>query len=433
MRLALYIRSIQSARGAERVAVNLASGLSARGHDIDLLVEEESGWLLDELRAEARGIRIINLRTSAVSRLSQRLLQACSFAIMMADNVRQREKDWCIRPIFDLLFRDNAPIAALLRYFRAAKSPAVLSLLNYPNAVLLIAGRVSRRKPKVVVSVHNTISASTGKGDSRRSRDIPRLMKRLFPLADEIVAPSDGVAHDVAAIARVRRDRISMIYNPVVGPSLLAQAAAEAGHPWLTDGDIPTIVAAGKLKRQKDFPTLLRAFARIQKAVPSRLIILGEGPERASLLDLAEELGFAGNVSLPGQVRNPYVYYRRAAVFVLSSEWEGLPTVLIEAMACGCPVVSTACPNGPREILDDGRFGPLVPVGDHIELAKAVLDTLANPLPKERLIERARCFSIEEAALRYDRLMTGTSMIKTRAICGGGGIGDTVSLRNSHS
>jgi glycosyltransferase involved in cell wall biosynthesis len=430
MRLALYIRSIQSARGAERVAVNLAAGLSARGHDIDLLVEEESGWLMEELRAEARGIRIINLRTPAVSRLSRRLLQACSFAIMMADNVRRREKDWCVRPIFDLLLRDDAPIAALLRYFRAAKPAAVLSLLNYPNAVLLIASRVSRRRIKVAVSVHNTISASTSKSDSRRSRDIPRLMKRLFPLADEIIAPSDGVAEDVAGIARIRRDRISTIYNPVFGPALLAQAAAEIDHPWLINGDIPTIIAAGKLKRQKDFPTLLRAFARIRKALRSRLIILGEGPERATLLGLAGELGFAGDVALPGQVRNPYVYYRRAAVFVLSSEWEGLPTVLIEAMACGCPVVSTACPNGPREILDNGRFGPLVPVGDDGELAKAVLDTLANPLPKERLIERARCFSIEEAALRYERLMTGTSMIKTRAICGGGGIGDSVPVQN---
>jgi glycosyltransferase involved in cell wall biosynthesis len=297
--------------------------------------------------------------------------------------------------------------------------------------VLLIAGRVSRRKTKVFVSVHNTISASMSNGDSRRSRDMPRLMKRLFPLADEIIAPSDGVADDIAAIARMRRARISMIYNPVFGPSLLAQAAAEIGHPWLTKGDVPTIVAAGKLKRQKDFPTLLRAFAHIRRALPSRLIILGEGSERASLVKLAEELGLAGDVALPGQVRNPYVYYRRAAVFVLSSKWEGLPTVLIEAMACGCPVVSTACPNGPSEILDNGRFGPLVPVGDDRELAKAVLDTLTNPLPKESLIERARCFSIEEAALRYERLMTGTSMVKTRAICGGGGIGDTVPLRNS--
>jgi glycosyltransferase involved in cell wall biosynthesis len=432
MRLALYIRSIESARGAERVAVNLASGLSARGHDIDLLVEEESGWLMEELRAEARGVRIVNLRYPAVSRLSQRVLQACSFVIMMADNVRRREKDWCIRPIFDLLFRDDAPIGALLRYFREAKPAAVLSLLNYPNAALLIASRISRRKTKVLVSVHNTVSASMSKGDSRRSRDMPRLMKRLFPLADEIIAPSDGVAEDVAAIARIRRDRISMIYNPVFGPALLTQAAAEIDHAWLTNGDIPTIVAAGKLKRQKDFPTLLRAFARIQKTLRSRLIILGEGPERASLLDLAEELGFAGDVSLPGQVRNPYVYYQRAAVFVLSSEWEGLPTVLIEAMACGCPVVSTACPNGPSEILDNGRFGPLVPVGDDRKLAKAVLDTLANPLPKESLIERARCFSIEEAALRYERLIAGTTMVKTRAICGGG-IGDTVPLRNSHS
>ena len=327
---------------------------------------------------------------------------------MMMDNVRRGERDWCVRPIFDLLFRDDAPIAALLRYIRTAKPLAVLSLLNYPNAVLLIASRVSRRvsrrKTKVLVSVHNTISASINKSDSRRSRDVPRLMRRLFPSANEIVAPSDGVAEDVARVGAIPRQRISMIYNPVFGPSLLAQADADIDHPWLADGDIPTIVAAGKLKPQKDFRTLLKAFADIRTAMPSRLIILGEGEERANLVELSGQLGIADDVSIPGQVRNPFAYFRRAAVFVLSSEWEGLPTVLIEAMACGCPVVSTACPSGPREILDNGRFGALVPVGDYKELARAVLDTLADPPPKERLIDRARCFSIDEASLRYERL-----------------------------
>ena len=252
MRLACYIRSIQSARGAERVAVHLASGLSARGYDIDFLVEEESGWFMQELRAQSVNIRVVNLRRPAMPRWWQRFLQACSFAIMMADNVRRREGDWCVRPIFDLLFRDDVPIAALLRYINTARPKAILSLLNYPNAALLIAGRVSPRKTRVVVSVHNTISASMGKSDSRRSRDVPRLMKRLFPLADEIIAPSSGVAEDVAGVARVRRDRISMIYNPVVGPSLLAQAAAQIDDPWLADRNVPAIVAAGTLKPQKD-------------------------------------------------------------------------------------------------------------------------------------------------------------------------------------
>ena len=386
---------------------------------------------MEELRADSRNIRIVNLRRSAISRPWQRFLQACSFAILMADNFRKGQADWCVRPIFDLLFRDDAPIAALLRYIKTAQPGAILSLLNYPNAALLIAGRVSPPKTRMVVSVHNTISASTGKSDSRRSRDVPRLMKRLFPLANEIIAPSTGVAEDVAAVAGIRRDRISMIYNPVFGPSLLKQAAAEIDDPWLADSNIPVIVAAGKLKLQKDFPTLLRAFGRIRRVLPSRLIILGEGPERASLLELAEELGVAADVALPGQVRNPYVYYRRAACFVLSSEWEGLPTVLIEAMACGCPVVSTACPSGPSEILEEGRFGYLVPVGDDGQLAKAVLDTLAQPPPREHLIERARCFSIDEAAMRYERLMLGTPTVITRAVCGGER-GEAVQLQNSN-
>lgn len=419
MRFAIYIRSIRSARGAERAAVNLASGLSARGHDVDLLLEEESGWLIEALQAELRGIRIVPLRDASVSRLSHRLAQAYAFAAMMLDSLGQRTTDACIRPIFDVLFKDDAPIAALLRYTERAKPKAVLSLLNYPNAALLIVGRVSRRKFRVVISIHNTISASIGKSDSRRRRDVPRLMKRLFSLADGIVAPSSGVAEDIAAIAGVRRDRISMIHNPVFGPSLLAQAEAEIDHPWLRDPAIPVIVAAGKLKPQKDFPTLLRAFERIRKVLRSRLILLGEGPERCSLLKIVSDLGVAADVSLPGQVRNPFAYYRRAAVFVLSSEWEGLPTVLIEAMACGCPVVSTACPSGPEEILDHGRFGALVSVGDDAALARAVLKTYGNPLPRQVLIDRARCFSIETAAMRYERVLAGRSAVEPVPACPG--------------
>jgi glycosyltransferase involved in cell wall biosynthesis len=163
---------------------------------------------------------------------------------------------------------------------------------------------------------------------------------------------------------------------------------------------------------QKDFPTLLKAFARVRAVRPARLLILGEGKERTELEVLARELGVASDVALPGFVPNPFPHMMRASVFVLSSAWEGLPGVLIEAMACGCPVVSTDCPSGPAEILDGGVYGPLVPVGDDAALAKAILSVLETPPDPERLRARAALFSTDHAADQYLELLLGP--------CGGG-------------
>ncbi len=406
MRVALYTRSIASARGAERAAANLLLGLSARGHDIALLLEDQEGWLLDELKSSCPDIKIVNLRACDISRFSQRLYQARTFVSMMIDNAVNAVRDWCSRPLFDLIFKDDAPIAALCQYIQEQQPDVVISFLNYPNAVLLVTSRVDRRKTRVVVSVHNTISVVANRNVSKRSQVMPRLMRRLFPFADAIIAPSVGVADDVAKVAGLNSDKVSMIYNPIFGSSLLKQAEAAV------DGDVfapnmPIIVASGKLKPQKDFETLLKAFREIRSKMPSRLIILGDGPQREKLLEITEALGLADDVSFVGQVRNPFAYYRRASIFVLSSDWEGLPTVLIEAMACGCPVVSPDCPSGPREILENGRFGPLVPVGDYMALANAVLRTLVNPVQKDLLIERARCFSIEESVRNFERVLRG--------------------------
>ena len=179
-------------------------------------------------------------------------------------------------------------------------------------------------------------------------------------------------------------------------------------HPWLDGSDIPVVIAAGKLKPQKDFETLLRAFALVQAKRNARLIILGRGPKKQALRELATELGISDCFQLPGHVRNPYAYFSRAAVFVLSSAWEGLPNVLIEAMACGCSVVSTDCPSGPFEILEEGAVGRLVPVGDATAMAKAIIESLDNPTRKDVLLARARAFSYEEAISAYESVLTST-------------------------
>jgi glycosyltransferase involved in cell wall biosynthesis len=192
-------------------------------------------------------------------------------------------------------------------------------------------------------------------------------------------------------------------------PSDLPQRAREPiDHPWLAPGSAPVVLAVGRLTPTKDFPTLLRAFAQVRQALPARLIILGEGknPEESAarqieLMEMAAELGIAADVALPGFVINPLAYMARASVFVLSSVWEGFGNVIAEALACGCPVVSTDCPDGPGEILERGRYGRLVPVGDHGAMAAAILETLRGPPEPHILHGRAALFSVDRAVERY--------------------------------
>jgi glycosyltransferase involved in cell wall biosynthesis len=185
----------------------------------------------------------------------------------------------------------------------------------------------------------------------------------------------------------IPRDCITVIHNPsVVGAEVQEKGQAPLDHAWFEPGQPPVLVAVGRLENQKDYPTMLRAFAQVRRGEAVRLLILGEGRERPMLEALVEELGLGQDVSLPGFVTNPYAYLARASLFVLSSRWEGLPTVLIEALCCGTPVVSMDCPSGPREILTDGLYGALVPVGDVGALARAIRTALngdrASPPPE---------------------------------------------------
>jgi glycosyltransferase involved in cell wall biosynthesis len=200
------------------------------------------------------------------------------------------------------------------------------------------------------------------------------------------------------------------VYNPVVGPDLIAKVREPLAHPWFAPGGPPVILGAGRLDPQKDFVTLIRAFARVRAGRPARLVILG-APSRmqpaysAELQDLPGTLDVARDVAMPGFVDNPLAFMARSAVFVLSSLYEGLPGVLIQALACGCPVVSTDCPSGPREVLDHGRFGPLVPIGDDEALARAIEAILDDPPPAERLRARAELFSVDRAVDKYLKLL----------------------------
>ena len=230
---------------------------------------------------------------------------------------------------------------------------------------------------------------------------------RLWPMGwiygrvDRLIAVSDGVADDIAAIARFPRENIRVVRNPVVDEPMLAAAREPVEHPWLNDGELPVVMGAGRLSAEKDFATLIRAFAGLNRIRPCRLIILGEGKQRPALTQLVADLGLLDVVDLPGYTPNPYAWLARASLFALSSVREGSGNVLTEAMALGVPVVSTDCPTGPREMLRDGRYGQLVPVGDDGRLATAMAETLTQPIEADVLRAAVGDYRVERSARGY--------------------------------
>jgi glycosyltransferase involved in cell wall biosynthesis len=290
----------------------------------------------------------------------------------------------------------------LMRYLRSAEPDALLTTLPNNNLVAIWAKWLCRSRTRIVVCEGNTTSKEVSACASNPfDSKWPILIKEWYPRADGIVAVSDGVASDLSRVAGLPAQRITTVYNGVDLRRLDELAAVPLADPWFEGDAPPVLLAAGRLAPQKDFPNLLKAFARVRSRREVRLVILGEGPERARLESLAADLGIAADVKMPGAVLNPFSYMARARLFVLSSAWEGLPTVLMEALACGCPVVSTDCESGPREILDGDSVGALVRVGDHEGFAAAILRSLEVAPDRERLTRRAMVFSVDRVAERY--------------------------------
>ena len=310
-----------------------------------------------------------------------------------------------IRRLKKQRLRTTASTGRLARYLRSEKPDVLLSGANHVNLTALWARRLARAPIPLVLRASNHLSGANRNPLNRRYFRW-WMARRVYGWADAVIAVSDDVAEDIARHTGCEKNRITTIYNPTITPDLVQKAKLPLDHPWFAPGSPPVILAAGRLSTQKDFPTLLKAFARVRAVRPARLVILGEGKKRHQLQALARQLGISADVALPGFVDNPFAWMARAAVFALSSAWEGLPGVLIEALACGCPTVSTDCPGGAAEILANGRYGRLVPVGDDPALANAILATLdAAPAP-ELLRKRAAQFSIEQAVDQYLNVLT---------------------------
>jgi glycosyltransferase involved in cell wall biosynthesis len=247
---------------------------------------------------------------------------------------------------------------------------------------------------------------------TRKERVVYQLSRILYPLATRIVAVSNAIADEIKQMKNIDPEKILCIYNPVVTPEMLELSKQPPGHPWFEQKNEPILIGVGRLVALKDFETLIRAFHKAQSRMSCKLIILGEGPERQKLENLIVELDMKEKIDLPGFSTNPYTFMANADLFVLSSRFEGLPTALIEALACGTPVVSTDCISGPAEILDGGKYGTLVPVGDVDAMGQAILDCLQNPPQPDLLRKRAQIFSVENASHAYTKLIEQLSQLE---------------------
>lgn len=358
-RISIFLTSMEVG-GAQRIAQNLCNGFVRVGLNVDLVLVENRGNLIGGLRDE---VTVIDLNASRVA----------------------------------------TSIIPLRQYLRDRTPEVLYSMMTEINIAAIIAHQLAGAKTRLVISEHNTLTKSS---EGLKDQLISILVQYTYFKADQIICVSEGVRKDLLNVVKVPPNEVTVIHNPINVEHIRRRAAEPLEHEWLSDPASSIVMSAGRHEPQKGFDTLLSAFSKLNDP-NTRLLVLGEGPETASLKKLANELGIDTRVDFPGFVDNPYKYMARADVFVLSSLYEGFGNVLVEAMATGCPVVSTDCPSGPAEILEGGRYGPLVPVKDPVAMAQAIEDTIENPISESTLSSRADDFSTNSIVEKYlDVLIT---------------------------
>ncbi|MFO1432059.1 MAG: glycosyltransferase [Candidatus Competibacteraceae bacterium] len=392
--------------GVQKMMLIVTGALAKRGYSVTLLLCSNTGPLRQQLPT---GVESVELKASSGWRARLYALAAdpAGFKTLLRPVLLSRKA-----------FKFLNQLPDLVHYLRRERPATLFAATPYLNIMAVLARRLAGVATRLVISERTHLSTnllhSGIESKEWRRRYLPALMQRSYSMADAIVAVSDGVADDLAAHIGIPRQAITRIYNPSILPDLSDRAKATVDHPWFASGAPPVVLSVGRLGKQKDFSTLLRAFAQVRSTRPLRLMILGEAAgsgkqadRQAQLMALATKLGISDDITLLGFVANPFAYMARATVLVLSSLYEGFPNVLIEALACGCPVVSTDCPSGPAEILDQGRFGQLVAVGDAVAMAKAISAVLDNPPDPHLLRARAALFSFERAIDNYEEILLG--------------------------
>jgi glycosyltransferase involved in cell wall biosynthesis len=356
----LFIPTL-AAGGAERATLNLAEAMTAKKLDVTLLVQRPEGELVKEIPE--------NIKVESLN---------------------------CSRSLFAFI--------PLILFLRRNRPDFFIANMGHGNIISLWARALSTTTIKIIVCQHSMLSAECQAHAGWQYKILPWLYRRFLPWADAVVAVSSAVAADLNRVTQISSNHITTIHNAVVGPDFMQRSEQPCPHPWFAENTPPVILGIGRLSEEKDFPTLIQAFALACKSKDLRLVIIGQGPQLNKLKGLASSLSIGEYVDCPGFTANPLPYIKRAAILAVSSKYEGMSNVLVEALACGTNVISTNCPGGPAEILECGHYGALVPVSDPNAMAQTILATLQNPKDKNILQQRGQDFSFDCTVNAYIKL-----------------------------
>lgn len=359
-KIAFYLDALQG-YGADRIIIKIANGLAERGIQVDLIL----------------------------SKPTNKASQSIHPAIQLFDLASSR-------------LNVNKNVLRLARYLHTHQPDVLFSSIHFNNVTAATALTLSGAKSKLVVRQANTLRHQLKGYSFPIGLALRWFVKLTYRRADVIISQSKGMSRDIIAFMEADIRKVHLVHNPTITPSIFKQAQQPAHHIWFDQKDTPIILAGGRLKPQKDFATLIHAFVKVKRQISdARLVILGEGPQRQELENLVVQLGIAKSVELVGFQKNPYAFIAMADVFVLSSQYEGLPNILIEALALGKEIVATDCDSGPAEILKYGKYGKLVPTDDPDQMADAILDALEEPFACSRRLESIEDFNQDSQVEKY--------------------------------
>ena len=379
------------AAGGERALLELATAFDSQGYDVDLVVVKPNGHYLEQIQDKLRIVSLGKVRIIAT---------------------------------FPAFIRIILTFPAFMRYLKRETPYAVIATDDLTHLSLLIAKLISHTRFKAFLRIGNVFSILQKNYTRSKYLLVPFPSKLLYKKADGYIAVSEGVAEDAAKTFNIPRERIPVIFTPKNISLLRTRSRQLPEHPWFKDGSDPLIVFVGRLRKQKDIPTLLRAFQIVRQSQNTRLIICGIGREEQRLKEIATDLRITDNISFVGFVENPYAYMGHADIYVLSSLWEGLPNSLIEALVCGIAVIAADCHAGPRELLapssnpkkritsgvEYAEFGVLFPVGGVHELASALSELLQNQSLrkkyKQKSLQRGNDFDFDKSFLEFEKIIT---------------------------
>jgi len=370
-RIGIFIEHLGSG-GAEKVAVVLANGLAEKGFVVDLLMWDGGGPNLKDVSPQVAKFDFSAERPIGVVRV----------------------------------------VRLFMQYLRQKKPIVVFAHLEKSSLLAIIGGLLCGYR-RIVPCIHIDLEAYASINHRLRRRLLNCLVATFYHLAPQVIAVSEGVGRSARRLLSPFGPPVRVVYNGFDFAALRSKSQQPVKEAWLQNKTTPVVISCGRLQQQKAFEVLLRAFADLRQMTPVRLIILGEGPEHEALLSLARTLGVAEDVSLPGFVDNPIAWFAKSDLFVLPSRCEGHPLVLIEALVAGIPIISTDCSSGPNEILENGRFGTLVPVENAAALTEAMLQALKQ-LPvinKTEVARHLQKYSVEKMIAGYHMagMVFGTS------------------------